>query len=60
MGLFLRAVSPPARQNKRPSVNGFSNWMQSIVDGIGGELVAAGIELELDLERKHRDNERLP
>jgi hypothetical protein len=39
----------------------FSDWVQVIADALGGDLVAAGdSDAVIDLERKHRDNERLP
>ena len=48
-----------ARIDTELDANDFGRWVQSLVDGLGGDLVEAGLETELDLERKHRDNERL-
>ena len=50
-----------ARIDSELDVSAFFNWVKSIVDGIGGDVVEAGAsaDFEPDLERKHRDNERL-
>jgi len=49
-----------ARIDTELDAGDFGRWAQSLVDGLGGDLVEAGLETtELDLERKHRDNKRL-
>lgn len=51
-----------ARIDSELDVDGVFGWAKSIIGGIGGDLVEAGVgdaAFELDLERKHRDNERL-
>ena len=48
-----------ARLDTELDIDGFWKLVKSIVNGLGGDLVEAGPEDALDLERKHRDNDRL-
>jgi len=49
-----------ARANTELDVDDFANWVESIVDGLGGDPLDAGAsDAEIGLERKHRDNDRL-
>ena len=48
-----------ARLDTELDLDGFRKLVRSIGDGLGGHLLEAGPEDTLDLERKHRDNDRL-
>lgn len=49
-----------ARLDTELDVGGFAELVQTLVAGIGGDLVDAGTsDADIELERKHRDNERL-
>ena len=50
-----------ARIDTELGMDAFAEWVGQIVDGLGGDLVDAGTsDADIELERKHRDNERLP